>query len=138
MPIPSKPLRLTPMGLVLVPLGTLSLVFALIAMVVYVSDTITIASPSSLLVAGALAYAATIFLLSRNGFANVRELETLSETDTLSQLPNRRALHGDIERYSESDEEIAIALIDLDAFKQVNDRYGHSIGDKLIQDVQSF
>lgn len=134
MPKPSKPLRLTPMGLVLAPLATLSIVFALIAMVVSVSDTITIASPSSLLVAGALTYAATIFLLSRSGYANLRELESLGETDTLSQLPNRRALHRDIEQFSDSDEEIAIALIDLDAFKQVNDHYGHATGDKLIQE----
>lgn len=134
---PSKPLRLTPIGLVLVPLATLSLVFALIAMVVVVSDTITIVSPYSLLIAGALAYAATIFLLSRNGYANVRELEVLGETDTLSQLPNRRALHRDIERLSGSNEEIAIALIDLDAFKQVNDHYGHAIGDRLIQECAS-
>ena len=109
---PRKPLRLTPTGLVLLPLGTLSLVFALIAMLVLVSDTFTIASPSFLLLAGALTYAATIFLLSRNGYANVREFEILSETDELSQLPSRRRLHSDVERLSESDEEVAIALID--------------------------
>lgn len=134
MPEPSKPLRLTPLGLVLVPLATLSAVFGLISLVIYVSDTIAIVSPSMLLIAGALTYAATIFLLSRNGIANVRELETLGETDTLSQLPNRRSLHGDVERLSDSQEEIAIALIDLDAFKQVNDHYGHAIGDQLIQE----
>lgn len=134
MPEPSKPLRLTPLGLVLVPLATLSAVFGLISLVIYVSDTIAIVSPSMLLIAGALSYAATIFLLSRNGIANVRELETLGETDTLSQLPNRRSLHGDVERLSDSQEEIAIALIDLDAFKQVNDHYGHAIGDQLIQE----
>jgi diguanylate cyclase (GGDEF)-like protein len=122
------------LGLVLVPLATLSAVFGLISLVIYVSDTIAIVSPSMLLIAGALTYAATIFLLSRNGIANVRELETLGETDTLSQLPNRRSLHGDVERLSDSQEEIAIALIDLDAFKQVNDHYGHAIGDQLIQE----
>lgn len=132
MTIPSKPLRLTPLRLVLVPLATLSLVFAMIAMVAWASEAITIVSPSSLLVTGALIYAATIFLLSRNGFANLRELETLGETDTLSQLPNRRALHREIEEYSNSGDEVAIALIDLDGFKQVNDHYGHAIGDKLI------
>lgn len=133
MPEQSKPLRLTPIGLVLFPLATLSFVFALIAALVMSSDTIAIVSPSSLLIAGALTYAATIFLLSRNGFANVRELETLGETDTLSSLPNRRALHNDIARFSQSGEEVAIALVDLDGFKQVNDHYGHAIGDQLIQ-----
>ncbi|MHA7819374.1 MAG: putative bifunctional diguanylate cyclase/phosphodiesterase [Erythrobacter sp.] len=134
MPKPSKPLRLTPLGLVLLPLATLSAVFALISLVILASETIDIVSPSALFIAGAVTYAATIFFLSRHGIANVRELETLGETDTLSQLPNRRALHGDIENLSDSEEEIAIALIDLDAFKQVNDHYGHSIGDALIQE----
>ncbi len=133
MPDRSKPLRLTPIGLVLVPLATISFVFALVALVVIASDKLAIASPGALLIAGAVLYAATIFLLSRTGFANVRELETLSVTDTLSQLPNRRALHTDVDRFSEGDEEIAIALIDLDSFKQVNDHYGHSVGDLLIQ-----
>jgi diguanylate cyclase (GGDEF)-like protein len=133
-PDKSKPLRLTPAGLVLVPLATISLVFALVALVVIASDVLAVASPGALLIAGTLLYAATIFLLSRTGFANVRELETLSITDTLSQLPNRRALHADIEQVSQGDEEVAIALIDLDSFKQVNDHYGHSVGDQLIQE----
>ncbi len=134
MPEPKKPIRLTPIGLVMVPLVTISFVFALIAMVVIASDTLAFASAEALLIAGAVVYAATIFLLSRTGIANVRELETLGSTDTLSQLPNRRALHTDIKRYSSGDEEVAIALIDLDSFKQVNDHYGHSLGDELIQE----
>lgn len=132
-PPKSKPLRLTPIGLVLVPLATVSLAFALITLVVIASDVLSFASPAALLIAGAVTYAATIFLLSRNGIANVRELETLGCTDTLSRLPNRRALHTDIELYSQSDQEVAIALIDLDSFKQVNDHYGHAVGDELIQ-----
>lgn len=130
----SKPLRLTPIGLVMVPLVTVSVVFALVALVVMASDALSFASPAALLIAGALLYAATIFLLSRSGIANVRELETLSNTDALSQLPNRRALHTSIEQFFESEEEVAIALIDLDSFKQVNDHYGHAVGDQLIQE----
>ena len=126
-------MRLTPFGLVMVPLVTVSLVSALIAMVVIASDVLEFASPVALLVAGGVVYAATIFLLSHTGIANVRELEILGKTDTLSQLPNRRALHADIGQFSESGEEIAIALIDLDSFKQVNDHYGHALGDELIQ-----
>ncbi len=133
MPQNRKPLRLTPWGMVMVPLVILSAVFALMGLAVWISGTIAFVSPGALVIAGTLAYAATIFWLSRNGIANLRELETLSETDTLSQLPNRRALHSDIERLSMGEEEVALALIDLDAFKQVNDHYGHGVGDKLIQ-----
>ncbi|WP_234027235.1 bifunctional diguanylate cyclase/phosphodiesterase [Erythrobacter sp. KY5] len=134
MPKPSKPLRLTPLGIVLAPLATLSLVFGGIVLVISFSKTIDIVEPKLLFIAGALVYAATIFLLSRHGFNNVHELEELSETDTLSKLPNRRALHNDLETFSLGDEEVAVALIDLDRFKQVNDHYGHAIGDRLIQE----
>ncbi|WP_249171745.1 bifunctional diguanylate cyclase/phosphodiesterase [Erythrobacter sp. JK5] len=133
MPELSKPWRLTPTGLVTMPLAILSFVFALILMVVIASDQVELLSPAPLLIAGALMYAATVFLLARTGYANVRELESLGSTDSLSLLPNRRALHADVERLSHGDEEVAIALIDLDSFKQVNDHYGHAVGDLLIK-----
>jgi diguanylate cyclase (GGDEF)-like protein len=129
----SKPLRLTPLGLVGLPLATISLVLALIGMVVIASDQIVLRSPAPLLIASALVYAATLFLLGKSGFANVRELESLSVMDQLSKLPNRRSLHADIEELSRGGDEVALALIDLDSFKQVNDHYGHSVGDRLIQ-----
>ncbi|MEO1488230.1 MAG: EAL domain-containing protein [Pseudomonadota bacterium] len=128
-----KPLRLTPLGLVGVPLAVLSLVFGLITMVVIASDQIEFISPAPLLIAGFLVYAATLFLLATSGFANVRELTSLGFTDQLSRLPNRRSLHEDVTAVSRGDEEVAIALIDLDSFKVVNDHYGHLVGDMLIQ-----
>lgn len=128
-----KPLRLTPVGLIGVPLATISLVFALIGLVVIASDQIEFRSPAPLLIASALVYAATIFFLARSGFANVRELEAIGSTDQLSKLPNRRSLHADIEELSRGGDEVAIAIIDLDSFKQVNDHYGHGVGDRLIQ-----
>ncbi len=129
----SQPLRLTPFGVVGVPLATVSLVFALIVMVVIASDQIEFKSPAPLLIASALVYAATVFFLARSGFANVRELATIGATDQLSQLPNRRSLHADIDTFSRGEDEVAIALIDLDSFKQVNDHYGHAVGDQLIR-----
>lgn len=115
------------------PFAVLTFVFALIVLVVIASDQIVMLSTSALLIAGALLYASTIVLLGRNGIAGVRELEALGATDTLSNLPNRRELHRDIEELSKTGEEIAIAIIDLDGFKQINDHYGHAVGDALIQ-----
>ncbi len=129
----NKPLRLTPLGLIGLPLATISLVFALLCLVVIASDQIEMRSPAPLLIAGALVYAATLFFLAKSGFANVRELELIGATDQLSQLPNRRSLHTNIEDQSHSQDEVALALIDLDSFKQVNDHYGHAVGDQLIQ-----
>ncbi|MCL4671755.1 MAG: bifunctional diguanylate cyclase/phosphodiesterase [Sphingomonadaceae bacterium] len=54
-------------------------------------------------------------------------------TDSLCGLPNRRALHADIRQNRSDDGSVAVALIDLDGFKMVNDLYGHGVGDKVIK-----
>ena len=57
--------------------------------------------------------------------------------DTVTQLPNRRhfceLLRAEIEKAEAAKTEIAIIFIDLDRFKDVNDRFGHAVGDKLLQ-----
>ena len=126
--------RLTPVAVVMVPLLVLSGLFAVIAATVFLSNKMTFASPAALLISGMVIYAATIFYLSRVGISNVRELEKLSLTDGLCGLPNRRALHADVANDRSNDEEIALALIDLDGFKQVNDHFGHFVGDQLIRE----
>lgn len=133
MPPPPKPLRLTPAGLVLIPLATVSLVLSTIALVVMASERLSLTDPGGLLIAGIVIYAGTIFVVSRNGFANVRELELLGRTDPLSNLPNRTALRVDIEQFTQSGEEVALAMFDLDGFKQINDHFGHAEGDELIK-----
>jgi diguanylate cyclase (GGDEF)-like protein len=71
----------------------------------------------------------------------LRQLETLSETDVLTGAFNRRALTSLVNEGSASAFRFA-ALIDLDRFKAINDRYGHVAGDavlveavRLIRDV---
>ncbi len=59
--------------------------------------------------------------------------------DVLTGLPNR-ALFDDratvaLERGKRMNEKVAIALLDLDHFKHINDSLGHHIGDKLLQEV---
>ncbi|WP_427968638.1 putative bifunctional diguanylate cyclase/phosphodiesterase [Altererythrobacter sp.] len=124
--------RLTPAAVAIVPLIILSALFGLITLAVLQSDRISFVSPSSLLVSGILLYGATIFLLGHFGVARLRQLEALSLKDSLTGLPNRRALHADIAKSAKSGDEVATALVDLDRFKQVNDHFGHSVGDKLI------
>ena len=127
-----NPLRLTPIGLVVIPLAVISAVTALIVLAVSLSDQIMIVSYSALLISAFLVYAATVFFLGRSGIANVRELEARGTIDPLTRLPNRHALHEDIHNASDGDDEVALAMIDLDSFKQVNDHYGHAVGDQLI------
>jgi len=123
--------------IVVAPLVILSLLFGAIGLAVYLSDEVALISPSSLLIACITIYAATIFGLGRIGISNVNRLEKLGQTDSLCQLPNRRALHNDIENDAKESDEVALALIDLDSFKLVNDHHGHALGDQLIRECSN-
>ena len=60
-------------------------------------------------------------------------------TDRLTQVANRPTLLAqlftEVERASRHDRSLAIAFIDLDHFKQINDTYGHEVGDAVLHDV---
>lgn len=127
------PLRLTPVGLVVIPLAVISAVTGLILLGISLSDRIVILSYGALLISAILVYAATVFFLGRSGIATIRALEARAIIDPLTRLPNRHALHEDIQHASQGSEEVALAVIDLDGFKQVNDHYGHAVGDQLIE-----
>ena len=64
-----------------------------------------------------------------------------ARTDQLTGLPNRRAIEEHLVRAAahaaRRDTEIAVALVDLDNFKAVNDTYGHKAGDAVLQAVAS-
>ncbi len=84
------------------------------------------------LFAGIMLFLVAAIFLSRQGLRILSELNSSVMTDSLSQLPNRRALHRDIEAQLDQRLPLALAFIDLDGFKAVNDNYGHHIGDQLI------
>ncbi|MCM2315797.1 MAG: GGDEF domain-containing protein, partial [Thermoanaerobaculia bacterium] len=69
------------------------------------------------------------------------ELERLATTDELTGLLNRRAFLSRVDNaladasVSSPHIPVALALLDLDYFKAVNDRYGHAVGDAVLQHV---
>lgn len=67
------------------------------------------------------------------------KIEYLAHHDPLTNLPNRlllkARLNKSIEKCSDLKQRLAIFFIDIDNFKMINDSYGHSIGDKIINIV---
>lgn len=65
-----------------------------------------------------------------------QQFEELSLTDALTGLSNRRAFderfENDWRRAIRSTDDVTIAVIDIDHFKKVNDRFGHLVGDELL------
>ena len=59
---------------------------------------------------------------------------TLAYRDELTQLPSRRALN---EALAKIGERYAVAMVDVDHFKQFNDTYGHDTGDQVLQMIAS-
>jgi diguanylate cyclase (GGDEF)-like protein/putative nucleotidyltransferase with HDIG domain len=65
-----------------------------------------------------------------------RVAEEAASTDSLTGLKNRRAFEEDGARLLGDNEGVvgvALCLMDIDRFKQVNDRYGHLVGDTVLE-----
>jgi diguanylate cyclase (GGDEF)-like protein/PAS domain S-box-containing protein len=70
---------------------------------------------------------------------DARRIEYLAKRDALTGLPNRaeldRQLHLILAAAREAGDEVAVAFLDLDSFKLVNDSLGHAAGDELLRRV---
>lgn len=66
-------------------------------------------------------------------------LEELATTDPLTNVYNRRSLLHRLEeeckRAGRHGHRVSVMMIDVDHFKQVNDRYGHAAGDRLLEEL---
>jgi len=64
------------------------------------------------------------------------QLHDLAHTDPLTGLPNRRAWELELKRVlahaRRNDESVSLAVLDIDNFKDINDRRGHAEGDSLL------
>ncbi len=77
------------------------------------------------------------FVLYQQDLEIQRKLEIKSSFDSLTGLLNRGRFFSIAEEILKmnSDEHLALSIIDLDGFKQINDTMGHQMGDKVIQVV---
>jgi len=67
------------------------------------------------------------------------ELVLRATTDPLTGLANHRAFHErfdvEVERAKRHGSALSLVLLDIDGFKQVNDRHGHQVGDEVLVEV---
>lgn len=62
----------------------------------------------------------------------LRELRHTAAHDPLTGLANRRTLNQELERLAAGEGTLAVAFVDIDNFKGINDRYGHEVGDRML------
>lgn len=77
--------------------------------------------------------------LRRSLMRLVARLEAIGDTDPLTGVLNRRGvetqLHALMDGAVQGNRGLAAAVVDIDFFKTVNDRFGHSTGDRILVDV---
>jgi diguanylate cyclase (GGDEF)-like protein len=68
--------------------------------------------------------------------AEREQFETLAHEDALTGLPNKRAFHdrldAELGRAAREYYPVAVVVMDLDRFKQINDTWGHAVGDEAL------
>jgi diguanylate cyclase (GGDEF)-like protein len=69
--------------------------------------------------------------------AVIAQADEVSHTDALTFLPNRRSILGDLQREVTFSDRygtpLAISMVDIDHFKQINDTHGHVAGDEVLR-----
>ena len=79
---------------------------------------------------------AAISLMVAVAVDQISELRRQVDDDKLSGLLNRRGFEAKagsaLRRYLDDDSPVALMIADLDRFKQINDSYGHAVGDAII------
>lgn len=80
-----------------------------------------------------------ITTLQRRERAYAERLRGLASTDALTEIGNRRLLDErldyEVRRHRRTGRHLGLFIVDLDEFKEINDRVGHVAGDELLRDV---
>lgn len=89
-------------------------------------------------IAYAVAYAGlvtTIQFLKRRLVEAERHQHQMARMDPLTGLANRRAFDEAVACALETGRVFTVLLVDVDFFKQINDRYGHTTGDRVLREL---
>ncbi len=65
----------------------------------------------------------------------VQQLDRVARTDSLTGLMNRGALYDELPHLLDSRLSLSVVIIDVDDFKLINDRFGHRVGDEVLEIV---
>ena len=115
---------------------------AVLEVATYASPFLTSGGPYHLLGARTLGYAvayaglvATIQFLKRRLVVAERQQHRIARIDALTGLQNRRGFDEALSRALEDGTRFALLLADVDSFKQINDRFGHTTGDRVLREL---
>ena len=75
-----------------------------------------------------------VVIISMLYVTNIRKKKIIN-TDFLTQMPNRKSLIEDMNQFISVNEPFGIIMMDVDYFKNINDTYGHVVGDEIIKGV---
>lgn len=107
----------------------------------YISETL-FQENLNILINSILLYFIMILLLSISAFTILKKLlslrskvETISQKDLVTGLPNRYALENTANDLIYASKQFCLAFLDLNGFKDINDSLGHSAGDYVLVEI---